>query len=356
MNTDNDFACSSKHLTLTKASFSTTFLFATLALVGCSESKNEGSKSNPSAKAVEAKAQPFSGRLTHAIAAAVSKDEYMSWSFQPWEDSISKIKARLGEPTGTGDKGVLLWAGAEDDSSTCIVYEAENKDGQAWVSRMDGLSETFPLQKKELCLSAANTTASSPNSKAVPESPAPGEKTDKQAPKSPNTGHPSEAIDLNSVVYDLPLMGEQVGEFEASFALIKRGNAQTGQGSMTIFGPEFTKGDKGVAKDWADKCSTRLNAFSPRVSGFFIYLNKLEPWPTPATPVSVGNSFQFQAKGKKLSYSAFKDVELSSDIRILAQPKEGDTTSEVEVLIDIRQPGKEGSVRGRVMAIVCPAS
>ncbi len=156
----------------------------------------------------------------------------------------------------------------------------------------------------------------------------------------------------NRVEYDLPVVGDKAGGFDVSFAILRKGNAQTGQGSLTVFGPEVKPGDKGAAKDWQDVCDTRLNAFSD-AHGLMLDLNGIDPFPTPGpnAKVRTGSSFRMQLGRWRLPSKAFRERTHEADVRILS-------ADEDLAVVGFRwqEPGQPGSLRGQVEAKICPPS
>ncbi len=156
----------------------------------------------------------------------------------------------------------------------------------------------------------------------------------------------------NRVEYDLPVVGDKAGGFDVSFAILRKGSAQSGQGSLTVFGPEVKPGDKGVAKDWHDVCDTRLNAFSD-AHGLMLDLNGIDPFPTPGPDAKVrtGSSFRLQLGRWRLPSKAFRERTHEADVRILSAD---DDLAVVGFMW--KEPGQPGSLRGKVEAKICPPS
>lgn len=195
--------------------------------------------------------------------------------------------------------------------------------------------------------------------KAAPE---PGERADAAKPgaeAAANPDAPDAAAALpdlpeNRIEYDLPIIGDKKGGFDVSFAIVKRGRPQTGQGSLTVFGPEVKPGDKGSAKDWQDICDTRLNAFGRTTHGLFLDLNKIDPLPgpDPTAKIKSGATFRLQGGGWSLPYGDFKSHGAHDiDVRFV-----GGDDKELEIAVNVTEPGQQGALRGRFKARVCPPS
>ena len=242
----------------------------------------------------------------------------------------------------------LAAAGGCDPKENAAPKAAEAKSGASKAE------PTKPATAKAEPANAEPANAEPANAepaKAAPAKAEPGEPNKPEPTAEPAEQALPELPELpeNRLEYDLPVVADHSGGFDVSFAILKKGNPATGQGSLTVFGPEIKPGDKGAAKDWNDICDTRLNAFGPRVHGLRLDLNRIEPFPEPDTRIETGRSFRLTVAGWKLPYSAFKDREHEADIRLL-----GGDDEEVEVAVSITEPGQPGSLRGRFKAKVCP--
>ncbi len=201
------------------------------------------------------------------------------------------------------------------------------------------------------CDAPSQNAAASKAKAEAPKADAP-----KEEPPEPDVPEALQEVTLpelptNRVEYDSPVVGDNAGGFDVSFAILKKGNEQSGQGSLTVFGPDVKPGDKGVAKDWQDVCDTRLNAFS-NAHGLMLDLNGINPFPTPGPDAKVrtGSFFRMQLGRWRLPSKAFRDRTHEADVRILS------ADDEVAVVGFVwKEAGQPGSLRGKVEAKICPA-
>lgn len=156
----------------------------------------------------------------------------------------------------------------------------------------------------------------------------------------------------NRIDYDLPMVADHKGGFDASFALLHLGREDSGQGDLVVFGPEVKPGDKGGATDWKDICDTRLNAFPyAGVHGFKINLSNIKTLPAaPAKLESNNISFDLQGDGWALAYKDVQAHPFQADVQLVASDGK-----QADVDVHIVEPGKDGALRGHVRATICAA-
>ncbi len=200
-------------------------------------------------------------------------------------------------------------------------------------------------------LAACSSKKADPNAESKPSAPAKPEAPVAVAPPPP--AEPATDLPANKIVYDLPMVAEHKGAFDVSFALLHLGREDSGQGDLVVFGPDVKEGDKGNASDWTDVCSTRLNAFPyAGVHGFKILISNIKQ--LPAAPAKLEPStvaFDLQGDGWALSQKVLNANKFEPELQLVRIDGK-----EAVLDVRIREPGKDGSVRGRVRAKICPQS
>lgn len=202
------------------------------------------------------------------------------------------------------------------------------------------------------CLIALVLLAACSKKKDEPAPPvppaAPPAEAAKQAPPAP-----ADTVAANRLDYDLPMVGDHKGGFDASFALLHLGREDSGQGDLVVFGPDVKPGDKGGATEWKDLCDTRLNAFPyAGVHGFRIMLSNVKTLPTPPAKLEANNiTFDLQGDGWALAYKDVQAHPFSADVQLVKSDGK-----EADVDVRIVEPGKDGSLHGRIHAKVCPSA
>jgi hypothetical protein len=207
-----------------------------------------------------------------------------------------------------------------------------------------------------ILLAACSKKQAEPAAESQPANAASNAKAPPVATAQPTAAPaPISTLPPDRIDYDLPMVGDRKGGFDVSFALLHLGREDSGQGDLVVFGPEVKEGDKGTASDWTDVCSTRLNAFPyASVHGFRIPISNLKQLPAAGPAATLEPStvtFDLQGEGWGLSQKDLEAHPFKAGVRLLTSDGK-----EAELEVQIHEPGKDGSLRGRLRAKICPSA